>query len=176
MKQKLKALASLCLALALTLCLTLPAWAAGDGDAGQRITQDAKGNITVKDVESGVKVHVYQLMTVNVDDTAHQPQMPVYSWVPSVGDWLKGNANKTYQGYISKVENDYSVTEISHFRRSMKTVQKLRKSRPSMIRWPPRFVTKQSQGLRRKRLKLGEPQGKPFLAPFPICQWATISC
>lgn len=111
MKQKLKALASLCLALALTLCLTLPAWAAGGGDAGQRITQDAKGNITVKDVESGVKVHVYQLMTVNVDDTAHQPQMPVYSWVPSVGDWLKGNANKTYQGYISKVENDYSVTE-----------------------------------------------------------------
>ena len=29
MKQKLKALASLCLALALTLCLTLPAWAGG---------------------------------------------------------------------------------------------------------------------------------------------------
>ena len=111
MKQKLKALASLCLALALTLCLTLPAWAAGDGDAGQRITQDATGSITVKDVESGVKVHVYQLMTVNVNYTAHQPQMPVYSWVKPVGDWLKGNANETYQGYISKVEKDYSVTE-----------------------------------------------------------------
>lgn len=112
MKQKLKALASLCLALALTLCLTLPAWAAGDGDAaGQRITQDAKGSITVKDVESGVTVNVYRLMTVNVNDTVNQPQMPVYSWVTPVGDWLKSNTNAAYKGYISNVGNDYSVTE-----------------------------------------------------------------
>lgn len=111
MKQKLKALASLCLALALTLCLTLPAWAAGDGAAGQRITQDAKGSITVSEVESGVTVNVYRLMDVNVDAASGQPKMPVYSWVKPVGDWLKKNTNETYQGYISKVENDYSVTE-----------------------------------------------------------------
>lgn len=112
MKQKLKALASLCLALALTLCLTLPAWAAGDGDAaGQRITQDAKGSITVSEVESGVTVNVYRLMDVNVDAASGQPKMPVYSWVPSVGDWLKKNTNETYQGYISSGEKDYSVTD-----------------------------------------------------------------
>lgn len=110
MKQKLKALASLCLALALTLCLTLPAWAAGDdGAAGQRITEQTKGSIEVSGVESGVTVNVYRLMTVNVNDTAHQPQMPVYSWVKPVGDWLKGN--ETYKEYISNVGNDYSVTE-----------------------------------------------------------------
>ena len=110
MKHKLKALASLCLALALTLCLTLPAWAAGGDDAaGRSITQDATGSIEVNGVESGVTVNVYQLMTVNVNDTVNQPQMPVYSWVTPVGDWLK--ANETYKGYISSVGNDYSVTE-----------------------------------------------------------------
>lgn len=110
MKQKLKALASLCLALALTLCLALPAWAAGDdGAAGRSITQETKGSIEVKNVESGVTVNVYQLMTVNVNNTAHQPQMPVYSWVKPVGDWLKGN--ETYKEYISNVGNGYSVTE-----------------------------------------------------------------
>ncbi|WP_295475114.1 SpaH/EbpB family LPXTG-anchored major pilin [uncultured Subdoligranulum sp.] len=109
MKHKLKALASLCLALALTLCLTLPAWAAGDGDAGQRITEQTKGSIKVSGVESGVKVHVYQLMDVNVDAASGQPKMPVYSWVTPVGDWLKGN--ETYKEYISSDGNDYSVTD-----------------------------------------------------------------
>lgn len=47
MKQKLKALASLCLALALTLCLTLPAWAAGGDAAGRSITQETKGSISL---------------------------------------------------------------------------------------------------------------------------------
>lgn len=112
MKQKLKALASLCLALALTLCLTLPAWAAGGDDAaGRSITDQTKGSIEVSGVESGVTVNVYRLMTVNVNNTAHQPQMPVYSWVKPVGDWLKKNTDTTYKGYISNVGNDYSVTE-----------------------------------------------------------------
>ena len=97
MKQKLKALASLCLALALTLCLTLPAWAAGGGDAGQRITEQTKGSIKVSGVESGVTVNVYRLMDVNVDDTVNQPQMPVYSWVNEVASWVRTN-NNTYIG------------------------------------------------------------------------------
>lgn len=111
MKQKLKALASLCLALALTLCLTLPAWAAGGDAAGRSITEQTTGSIKVSGVESGVTVNVYRLMTVNVNDTAHQPQMPVYSWVTPVGDWLKRNANDIYQGYISDEDGNYSVKD-----------------------------------------------------------------
>lgn len=106
MKQKLKALASLCLALALTLCLTLPAWAAGGDAAGQRIASNATGSIEVKNVESGVTVNVYRLMTVNVNDTAHQPQMPVYSWVNEVADWVR----KNYSDYIG-TGTDNSVQE-----------------------------------------------------------------
>lgn len=101
MKQKLKALASLCLALALTLCLTLPAWAAGGDDAGQRIASNATGSIEVKNVESGVTVNVYRLMTVNVNDTAHQPQMPVYSWVSEVASWVRTN----HPAYIDETDN-----------------------------------------------------------------------
>lgn len=98
MKQKLKALASLCLALALTLCLTLPAWAAGgDGAAGRSITEQTTGSIEVSGVESGVTVNVYRLMDVNVDDTVNQPQMPVYSWVNEVASWVRTN-NNTYIG------------------------------------------------------------------------------
>lgn len=97
MKQKLKALASLCLALALTLCLTLPAWAAGGDAAGRSITEQTTGSIKVSGVESGVTVNVYQLMTVNVNDTVNQPQMPVYSWVSEVASWVRTN-NNTYIG------------------------------------------------------------------------------
>ena len=106
MKQKLKALASLCLALALTLCLTLPAWAAGGEPEGQRIASNATGSIEVSGVESGVTVNVYRLMTVNVNDTAHQPQMPVYSWVNEVASWVR----TYYSNYIGSGE-DNSVQE-----------------------------------------------------------------
>lgn len=100
MKQKLKALASLCLALALTLCLTLPAWAAG----GDGLTESSTGSITVSGLEAGVTVNVYRLMTVNVDDTVNQPQMPVYSWVDAVASWVREN----YETYIGG-EADNSV-------------------------------------------------------------------
>ena len=114
MKHKLKALASLCLALALTLCLALPAWAVGEGDTGSGntgLTENSTGSITVSGLEAGVTVNVYRLMTVNVDGIVHQPQMPVYTWVPSVGNWLKSNTNETYKTYISEAKDDYSVTE-----------------------------------------------------------------
>lgn len=100
MKHKLKALASLCLALALTLCLALPAWAVG----GDGLTESSTGSITVSGLEAGVTVNVYRLMTVNVDDTVNQPQMPVYSWVDAVASWVREN----YETYIGG-EADNSV-------------------------------------------------------------------
>lgn len=118
MKQKLKALASLCLALALTLCLTLPAWAAGDGDAaGQRIASDAKGSISLSWDENTaddntVTATAYKVIDVNYhyaqgSDTYEAPEDPEFTWVQPVTTWL--SANDTYKTYIDASDN--SVTE-----------------------------------------------------------------
>lgn len=117
MKQKLKALASLCLALALTLCLTLPAWAAGGDDAGQRITQETKGSISLSWDENTaddntVTATAYKVIDVNYHyaqdpDTYEAPKDPEFTWVESVATWLSDN--DTYKAYIEASDN--SVTE-----------------------------------------------------------------
>lgn len=120
MKQKLKALASLCLALALTLCLTLPAWAAGgDGVEGQSITSATKGSITLSWDEDAaddntVTATAYKVIDVNYHyaqdpDKYEAPEDPEFTWVESVATWLKGR--ETYKGYISDKANDNSVTK-----------------------------------------------------------------
>lgn len=97
MKRKWKAAASLCLALALMLCLSLPVWA-----VGTQIAQNSTASITVSGIkepaDTTVTVSVYQLMTVNVNDAAEQPQDPVYTWVDEVADWVRTN----YSSYIGK--------------------------------------------------------------------------
>lgn len=102
MKRKWKALASVCLALALMLCLSLPVWA-------DPLTESSTGNIIVENAEVGSTVYVYRLMTVKVDATTGQPKAPVYTWVDSVAEWLKDEANG-YDHYISSEANDNSVT------------------------------------------------------------------
>lgn len=106
MKQKLKALASLCLALALTLCLTLPAWAAGGDDAaGRSITQDATGSITLNwatgDTDTVKSVTAYKVIRVDYqyptgDDNYEAPKDPEFFWVNEVADWVR----KNYSDYI----------------------------------------------------------------------------
>lgn len=120
MKQKLKALASLCLALALTLCLTLPAWAAGGGDAaGRSITQDATGSISLSWDENTaddntVTATAYKVIDVNYhyaqgSDTYEAPEDPEFTWVEPVATWLRGQ--NEYKAYISNQTGDNSVTE-----------------------------------------------------------------
>lgn len=115
MKQKLKALASLCLALALTLCLTLPAWAAGDGDAaGRSITDQTKGNIKLNwdagDTDTVTSVTAYQVIRVDyqypTDDGYEAPKDPEFFWVNEVAAWVR----KNYSDYIGKV-GDNAVQE-----------------------------------------------------------------
>lgn len=115
MKQKLKALASLCLALALTLCLTLPAWAAGGEAAGQRITDQTKGNITLNwddnDTDEVTSVTAYQVIRVDYqyptgEDNYEAPKDPEFFWVDGVAGWVRANFS-TYIG----TGTDKSVTE-----------------------------------------------------------------
>lgn len=106
MKQKLKALASLCLALALTLCLTLPAWAAGGDAAGRSITQETKGSIslswgTTGDTDTVTSVTAYKVIRVDYqyptgDDNYEAPKDPEFFWVNEVADWVR----KNYSDYI----------------------------------------------------------------------------
>ena len=125
MKQKLKALASLCLALALTLCLTLPAWAAG----GERLAEDSKGNVTITGLPEtstdNLKVTAYKIIKVNYYSNAgsgyNAPEDPAFSWVSqndtthtgskSVAEWVRDN-HSTYIGRAEPgKEPDNSVQE-----------------------------------------------------------------
>lgn len=118
MKQKLKALASLCLALALTLCLTLPAWAAGGGlNAGSKSTVTITG--LPETSTENLKVTAYKIIEVNyysveddeattdVDESYDAPYDPAFDWVSqndtthtgskSVAEWVRDN-HSTYIG------------------------------------------------------------------------------
>lgn len=128
MKQKLKALASLCLALALTLCLTLPAWAAGDG----RLTENSTGTVTIKGLPEtsteNLKVTAYKIIKVNyysnTESGYNAPEDPAFDWVSvkdaadddskSVADWVRGTTG--YEDYIGTAvegeEADNSVQDV----------------------------------------------------------------
>lgn len=122
MKQKLKALASLCLALALTLCLTLPAWAAGDGDAaGRSITDQTKGNITLNwddnDTDEVTSVTAYKVIRVDYqyptgEDNYEAPKDPEFFWVDEVAAWVREH----YSAYIgtgtdNSVQDDFAEAD-----------------------------------------------------------------
>mgnify|MGYP001623043678 CR=1 FL=1 len=100
MKQKLKALASLCLALALTLCLTLPAWAAG-------LTAESTGAVTITGLaeNTDVTVTAYKIMSVNWHNNEgtplyEAPEDPTYKWEESVATWLES---------MTQQESNYSA-------------------------------------------------------------------
>lgn len=107
MKQKLKALASLCLALALTLCLTLPAWAAGGG----RLTENSTGTVTITELaeNTDVTVTAYKIVSVNWHNDGKEPlyeapEDPTYKWDTSVAEWLEqGSSN--YSAYKDESGN-----------------------------------------------------------------------
>lgn len=119
MKQKLKALASLCLALALTLCLTLPAWAAG-------LTAESTGAVTITGLPEtsteNLKVTAYKIIEVKYysDGEYDAPYDPAFSWVSqkgsgtsagtapkSVAEWVRGTTgNDLYKNYIGLAGED----------------------------------------------------------------------
>ena len=127
MKQKLKALASLCLALALTLCLTLPAWAAG-------LTAESTGAVTIEGLPEtstdNLKVTAYKIIEVKYysDGEYDAPYDPAFSWVSvndtavsaskSVAEWVRGTTdNAPYSSYIGLAgkegeEDDNSVQDV----------------------------------------------------------------
>lgn len=76
------------------------------------IESSSKGTIDLSGIKEEVTVNAYRLMNVNIDDSTHQPQQPVYSWIDdgekSVAKWIAGN--EKYKKYID-TENGNAVTK-----------------------------------------------------------------
>ncbi len=92
----------------LAICLVLTMIMAVPLTASAAISPASKGTITVAGVDENTTVSAYQVITVDVDDTAGQPKAPMFYWVDSVAAWLKSNSNMVYQSYVAA---DNSVTE-----------------------------------------------------------------
>lgn len=89
---------ALCLAVMMLMGMSVTAFA--------KITPDSTANITVTGLEPGVEVTAYQIITVNVNDAAGQPQDPVYYWNAEVAEWILEQSS--YTGYIG---GNNAVTE-----------------------------------------------------------------
>lgn len=89
--------------MALCLTLLLAVGVFGTAALAAPIVKDT-GSIEVSDVEDGVAVNAYQVMTVKFDYDTQQPVDPVYFWSDAVKDWVSAN----YPAYINA---DGSVTE-----------------------------------------------------------------
>lgn len=55
------------------------------------VTSTDTGSITITGLEEGVNVTIYQLVTVNWNDSSNQPTDPPYSWVSAVQTWVDAN-------------------------------------------------------------------------------------
>ena len=99
-KQLFTRLATMFLALMCVLGMGTPVLAVD-------FTSKTTGSFEITDLETGTTVEAYQIITVNVDDSASQPKYPMYTWAPAVQSWVRAN----YPNYIGK-GSDNSVQNI----------------------------------------------------------------
>lgn len=78
------------------------------------------GSVTVNNVEEGATVKLYQIATVNWNETTSQPVDPMYKWVESVNNFITANKQKygSYHdsnGYVTNVFKDTSTADEKAF-------------------------------------------------------------
>lgn len=65
------------------------------------------GSVTVNNVEAGATVNLYQIATVNWNDTNSQPVEPMYKWVAEVASFIDTKSDystyKNSDGYVTDV-------------------------------------------------------------------------
>ena len=78
-------------------------------EAKEITTENNKGKITIRELESGVNVSLYQLTTVQFEYSVNQPKDPVYAWTDGIKEWLNTGENE-YSEYIDpeKLSNEIS--------------------------------------------------------------------
>lgn len=98
-KQLFARMLALCLAVILTLGMVPMNTEAAE------LVNESKGTITISGIEDAATATVYRLMDVKYNDTAKQPQDPMFTWVEAVREWVQ----KEYSAYINTATN--AVTE-----------------------------------------------------------------
>ena len=56
------------------------------------------GSITLKQIEQGARVTIYQIATFNYNYETNQPIFPTYKWNSKVDTWLIGSEYSIYAG------------------------------------------------------------------------------
>lgn len=89
--QFISRLLAMCLAAVMMLSMGITASAAN-------ITSNTERSFAVTgfDTNSDPTVTAYQIITVNIDDAAGQPEYPMYTWAGPVATWLTGNNYGSY--------------------------------------------------------------------------------
>lgn len=90
---------ALLLVLMLTLSISTTVFAAND----DRIDTEEKGSITVEGLVSGVKISVYRIINVNINENG-QPENPMYTWNENIRNWVKTK-------YSQYIDNNNFVEE-----------------------------------------------------------------
>lgn len=85
-------LLAMCLAAVMMLSMGITASAA--------LTSTGSFTVSGFDTNLAPTVTAYQIITVNIDDAAKQPEYPMYTWAEPVATWLK--SNDTYKGYVDE--------------------------------------------------------------------------
>lgn len=89
--QLISRLLALCLAAVMMLSMGITASAA--------LTANQKGSFTVSGFDTtdpAPTVTAYQIIKVNINDTAGEPEYPMYTWAEPVAIWLEANHYNTY--------------------------------------------------------------------------------
>lgn len=76
------------------------------------ISSSTTGSFTVTefDSEQDVTVNAYQIITVNINDSAAQPEYPMYMWATEIQSWIRANYN-TYIGEDGRVLDVFDSME-----------------------------------------------------------------
>ena len=66
------------------------------------------GKITVKNIENQATVYLYQIATVNWNDTTSQPVAPMYRWVNEVNTFIDDLRSAIVAAVCGKIAHKYA--------------------------------------------------------------------
>lgn len=111
-------LLAMCLAAVMMLSMGITA-------SATPITSKGSFDVTGFDTNPALTVTAYQIITVNIDDAAEQPEYPMYTWVSNVAEWMTQNGYDEYidntlgQNAVADAFGDADAAEVSVFLEKM---------------------------------------------------------
>ena len=96
----------------LAMCLSVVMMLSMGITASAEITSSTTRSFNVSGFDTALAtptVTAYQIIKVNIDDTAKEPEYPAYTWAEPVARWL---TNKGYEKYIDKKLGTNAVADV----------------------------------------------------------------